>query len=382
MIFICIFSGLIVYIFNSNTYGPGSPERNYMDISAVTGLKFIDGGFGNDTVVAAVTNRADKAFTITSGYILASYWLENGFVYNSHDQPAQLFGDLTVPANGTKDIHLSLPKDTLIPGKSYAVELNTTQEHPSSMNYLGSQNIFNTISALQTFTFYHMFHPNTPGLVEEGVITSLSAGFCDSNYADSMLATVQNTGDFPITIKGGFVNGNAAINATDSSIHITGVEQCIIEKNATGSVVLNFPAGTLYYARQNPFNVKLVTAEGTIIESKDLLYYGFGSSKDRFQFPAVVKEQAEITGVKFSHMGGNDDSITVTIHNSGSNPIDILSSLLNGKATTILSSNPTINAGNSQTFTLQAGALVPESKYQVVLISSQNNGFVGSSIYG
>ena len=103
-------------------------------MTSVTDLEFIDGGSGNDTVVATVINRADKTLSITSGYIMQSYWLDNGFVYRSHEQAAELFGDLTVPANGTQDIHLSLPKDTLIAGKAYAVELNTTQQHPSSIN--------------------------------------------------------------------------------------------------------------------------------------------------------------------------------------------------------------------------------------------------------
>jgi hypothetical protein len=360
--------------------GPGGPERDW-EMTRVTNLEFIDGGQSNDTVVATVINRADKALSITSGYVIQSYWFDNGFVYRSHEQAAELFGDLTVPANGTKDVHLSLPKDTLIAGKAYAVELNTTQQHPSSMKYIGSQNSFHTISAPKTFAFYHIYHPNTSGLVEEGAITSLAAAFCDFNYADSMLATVQNTGDFPITIAGGFVNGRAAINTTDSSIHITGIEQGVIEKNATGSVTLNFPAGSLYYARQNPFNVKLVTAEGNVIECADMFYPFDFSISGRMQQPKAVREQAVITGVKFSYAGGNDDSIAVTIHNSGSNPIDILSSLLNGKATTILSSNAIVDAGSTQTFTLQAGTLEQGSEYQVVLISSQNNGFINTSTY-
>jgi hypothetical protein len=133
MIFICFFSGLVVYMFTSSTLGgPGGPERDW-ETTRVTNLEFIDGVHSNDTVVATVINSADKALSITSGYVMQSYWVDNGFVYRSHEQTAELFGDLTVPTNGTKDIHLSLPKDTLIAEKAYAVELNTTQPHPPSM---------------------------------------------------------------------------------------------------------------------------------------------------------------------------------------------------------------------------------------------------------
>jgi hypothetical protein len=380
LIFICIFSGLVVYVFTSGPLdGPGGPERDYWGMTRVTNLEFIDGSYSNDTVVATVMNSADAPLSITSGYIVQYYWLSNGFVYRNHEQAAELFGDLTVPANDTRDIQLSLPSDTLTAGKTYAVELNTTQQNSPSMT-LGNQNSFNTISASKPYTFYHMFHPNTPSSVEEGVITSLNAAFCDSNYADSMSATVQNTGDSPITITGGLVNGRGAINATDSSIHLTSIEQCVIEKNATGSVTLNFPAGTLYYTRQNPFNVKLVTAEGNLIECADMCYFDFPVS-GRIRQTLVVKEDAKIVGVRFSHLSGNNGALLVTIHNSGSCPIDILSGLVNGKAATILSGKPTIDAGSTETLTLPAGTLVSGSKYQVVLISAQNNAFVTSTTY-
>jgi hypothetical protein len=289
---------------------------------------------------------------------------------------AELFGDLTVSANGTKDIHLSLPPGTLVAGKTYTVGLNTTQRHPSSMQYLDSKNTFHSISNSQPFTYYHMCHPGTSGLVEEGVITSLAAAYCDANYADSMLVTVQNTGDFPITITGGFVNGLAAINATDSSIHITGIEQCVIEKNSTGSVTLNFPAGTLYYSRQSPFYVKLVTDDGTLIESADP-YFEFPVS-DKIQQPTPISEKAEILSVQFFQKYGMYDSIKATVHNLGSEPINISSCLLNGKATTIFSSNTIIEAGNTLTFNLQAITITTGNNYQLVLISSKNNAFISS----
>ncbi len=208
LIFICILSGSAVYIFTSDSIR--DPGWGHWDVVFVSGLKFIDGGSGNDTVVATTINRTNEPLTITSGYISQSYWLDKGFVYQNHEQATELIGDLTIPINGTKDILLSLPKDMLIPGRTYAVELNTTQYHPPSVKYLDSENSFHIISPSETFTFYHMWHPNTPGQVEEGAITYLAAAFCDSNYADSMLVTVQNTGDIPLTITGGFVNGRAA----------------------------------------------------------------------------------------------------------------------------------------------------------------------------
>jgi hypothetical protein len=377
-------------MFTSGTVGgPGGPERDYRDMTIITGLKFIDGGSGNDTVVAITLNRSSQAFNITSGCVEQSYWLNNGTVYIGHEQTAELFGDLTVPINATKDIHLSLPKDTLIAGKTYSVGLVTDQnpQHGEFKYDESSQNFFSVISAPEAFVFYHMRHPSSSSPVEEGVITSLAAGYYPYNYGDVIGAEVQNTGDFPITITGGFVNGVAAINTTDSSIHLTGVAQCVIEKNATGSVTLNFPALSLYNQMQNniPFNVKLVTSEGSIIEYPDTYYYPFLSNNPpfygRIQQPATVKEQAVITDIKFSHVIGNDDTIAVTFHNSGSNPITISSSLLNGKATTILPNNTIVDPSSTQTITLQAGTLMQGSKYQVVLISKENNAFITTSTY-
>ena len=390
MIFICLFSGLVAYIFISATIGgPGGPERDNRDMPIVAGLKFIDGRSSNDTVVATTLNKSNQAFTIISGCVRQSYWLNNGTVYIGHEQTAELFGDLTVPINGTKDIHLSLPKDTLIAGKTYSVGL-VTDQNPQQGKFKydeTSQNSFSVISAPEAFVFYHMRHPSASSPVEEGIITSLAAGYYPSNYGDVIGAEVQNTGDFPIIITGGFVNGVAAINTTDSSIHLTGIEQCVIEKNATGSITLNFPALSLYNQMQNniPFNVKLVTSEGNIIEYPDTYYYPFLSNNPpfwgRIQQPAVVKEQAIITDVKFSHVGGNDDAIALTFQNSGSNPITISSSLLNGKAATILSKNVIVNADSTQTITLQAGTLLQGNKYQVVLISRENNAFITTSTY-
>ncbi|HUK84290.1 MAG TPA: hypothetical protein VLU95_00360, partial [Candidatus Acidoferrum sp.] len=342
MIFICFFSVSAVYIFTSNsTFSPMDPDP-FRDVPIITGLKFIDGGNDNDTVVATTINPTREPLTVTIGYISQSNWIVNGTVYLSHEQKAELLGDRAIPINGTKNIYLSLPKGTLIAGKTYTVELNTTQQIPTLFKYLDSQNSFNCLSDPEAFTFYHMCHPDASGPVEEGIITGLAAGYYTSNYADHIEATIQNTGDFPITITGGFVNGEAAVNTTDSSIHITGIEQCVIGKNATGSVDLTFPPASLYNQTQNrtPFNVKLITAEGTIIGIPDTYYYAFDFPiNGGIQQPEVINERAEITTVKFSNLGGNDDAVAVTIYNSGSNPLIISSSMLNGKATTILSNN-------------------------------------------
>jgi hypothetical protein len=374
MILICCFS-VSFYLFSSSiTDYPANQERNYWNQPIVTHLEFIDGGSGNDTIVATVTNNAHQDVSVTRGYLVQSYWTDNGFIYRNHEQPAELFGDLRISPNMTKDIHLSLPTGTLIAGKTYTIELNTTQPHPSSINYFGSKNTFDTISNSQPYTFYHMYHTDTSGMVEEGAITGLTAAYCDANYADSMLVEVQNTGDFPMTIAGGFVNGMAAINATDSSIHITGIERCVIEKNSTGSVTLNFPAGTLYYTRQNPFNVKLVTADGILIEGADPYFEFLGEKK--IQQPSVVDENAEIATVQFFQKYGMYDFVTAAVHNFGSNPINISSCMLNGKATTILSSNTIVEVGSTQTITLQTNTVTTGENSQLVLITSQNNAFI------
>ncbi len=160
-------------------------------------------------------NPTHEPLTVTIGYILQSNWIVNGTLYLGHEQKAELIGGLAIPINGTKDIYLSLPKGTLIAGKTYTVELNTTQQTPPLFKYLDSQNSFNCLSDPEAFTFYHMCHTDASGPVEEGVITDLSACYYTSNYADHIEAEVRNTGDFPITITGGFVNGEAAINTSD-----------------------------------------------------------------------------------------------------------------------------------------------------------------------
>jgi hypothetical protein len=384
-IFIYIFSGLAIYMFTSTTIGGSMDPEKFWDVPRITNLEFIDGGSGNDTIVATASNRINPTLTITSGLVTQYSWLNNGIVYGSHELVAELFGDLTVPINGTQYIHLRVPKDALIAGKAYSVELVSDQHpKPVGFNYDTSQKYITLDSAPERYIFYHMYHPNSKSPVEEGIITDIAAGYYPYNYADHIEASIQNTGDFPITITGGFLNGLAAINTTDSSIHITGIEQCVIEKNATGSVDLTFPALSLYDQMQNhiPFNVKLVTAEGNIIEYPDTYFYAFDFPiNSRIQLPTIVKEQAAITSVKFYDLGGNENAMAVTIHNLGSNPMNISSSLLNGKVATILSSNSIAEAGATQTLTLQASKLIQQSKCQVVLISKENNAFVYVSTF-
>jgi hypothetical protein len=376
MIFICLFSALVVFTIIS---GPtGSFERRHLDPFQITNLEFIDGGSEKDTIVATTKNTTNETLTVTSGQVTQYYWVDNGTAYQNpiqgHEQAVGLFGDLTIPINGTKNIHLSLPTDTLILGKTYSVKLVAD-------NHI-QQNCVDLISGRERFIFYHMYHPDASGPVEEGIITFLLPGghhYSNSGEVngDVMMTLVQNTGDFPITIMGGFVNGAAAIKTADAM----GVEQCVIEKNETKNVFLNFPAKSLPDQEQNNtrLNVKLVTAKGNTIEYADEFYYAL--SFYDIQQPVVVKEQAVITSVKFSDGDMSRGTVLVTVENSGSNPINISGSLLNGKATVILSNQAIIGVGSTQTFTIQAGTLVQGNKYQVVLISSQNNPFIYASTF-
>ena len=143
------------------TFGPENPIRNW-DQPRVTGIGFIDGGSGNDTVVATAINRSNQILTITNGTVRQSYWLDNGTIYLSHQQKAELFGDLTIPINGTEDIHLSLPKDSLIAGSAYSVELVSNQHpQPVGFKYDTSQKYITLDSAPERYIFYHMDHPGS-----------------------------------------------------------------------------------------------------------------------------------------------------------------------------------------------------------------------------
>jgi hypothetical protein len=346
-----LFAGITFYL-SQPSYHDNFPKIP----TSITAYQFVDGGTNNDKIVVEVVNGGQEAIEIASGYV--------------NNQSVELSGNLTIPTHTNKTVTLSMPTDSLVAGRQYNVSLITANsDYP--------------ITCSPRYFFHHMYHPDASGPVEEGVITFLlPVGHHYSNNGevngDVITALVQNTGDLPITIMGSFVNGAAAIKTVDSM----GAEQCVIEKTETKPVILNFPAKSLPDQEQNniPLNVKLVTAKGNTIKYVDDFYYAFPISVDIKQ-PAVVEETAEIATVQFFPKYGMYDSMTATVHNFGSIPINISSCLLNGKATTIFSDNTIIEAGSTQTFTLQAGTLVQGSTYQVVLISSQNNAFVNTSTY-
>jgi flagellin-like protein len=96
---------------------------------------------------------------------------------------------------------------------------------------------------------------NLMGTAEQGVITNLE--FTDGGTGDdTIIATVQNTGDVALTITGGFVNGDAANSVTAGT-------STTVAKGATETFTLELDEGTLVDAQQ--YQVKLTTSKGNAI---------------------------------------------------------------------------------------------------------------------
>jgi flagellin-like protein len=96
---------------------------------------------------------------------------------------------------------------------------------------------------------------NLMGTAEQGVITNLQ--FTDGGAGDdTIIATVQNTGDVALTITGGFVNGNEA-TAIAAGTSMT------VAKADTETFTLTIPTDTLVDATQ--YQVKLTTSKGNAI---------------------------------------------------------------------------------------------------------------------
>lgn len=372
LILFVICAGIVAYLFTSNMLEPDVlvPNMSYFDIKNVA---FVDGGPGNDTIVATVINRSDKIFTVTGGYAAQRNWVQNGRIQqNEHPFVTELFGDLTIPRNNTGDIHLSLPRDTLVAGREYLVYLNgTNQDHGSS------------VGTSKRYVFYHMYHPSSSAPVEEGVIKQLSFSIIHLNYLDSILAEVQNTGDTPITIEGGFANGMAALNATDAQ---TRQGPCVIEPNATGAVNLSFKAESYMLTQWeggNPFNVKLITTQGNVIDYPEKIFVAWRMNQFWVKEPIVHAEKTEISNVKFNYDSLGNGLMTLTVRNTGENMIELTGGMLNGKTLTTELLNYVIEKGSIKTITLPLLGEKPNqgSQYQLVLISSQNNAFIYSSFY-
>jgi hypothetical protein len=276
----------------------------------VTKTTFVDGGNSNDTIKLTVLN------TLAHNLIIQECIVNNQFVKFS--------GDLTLPSESTGDITLTLASGTLIGGEQYDIWMN-----PNATNGV------HTIWTNQRYIYYHMYHPNANGPVEEAVMTELFPGYYSRYFSyDEMGATIQNTGDFAITITGGFVNGMAAINTTGHLTMISYIEP-------------------YYYPDHNISN----------------------SEK-----PTFVIEKGEITSVRFNDNSLNEDTVTITFRNIGNTPVTIASGLFNGKAVEILQNSTTVDIGGTQELTLETGMLLHGSKYQIALISAENNVFISSSI--
>jgi len=328
--------------------GPLVPYR-------VTNLEFIDGGTGSDTILATVESEL-LAINITGGYV-------NG-------NATTISGSLTVPEGETGRVLLTLPSGTLVAGREYRLELKLSRKDALPL------------FASKRYVFYHMYHPDTPGLVEEGVITDLFPSYY-SRYApdaDCMTCTVQNTGDFAITITGGFINGHAARNTTELTI----------EKGESGQVTMYFAPASLMDRMNNkvPFLVKLVTARDNIIAYAEPYYYPdprhyFGENYSIPDLP-VILEEGEITNLQFTDGGTGNDLIIASLRNSGSASINITSCLVNGRAAYFLPPVVVIPPGGTENLTLPlpGGTFVGSETYQVVLITSNSNAFVRTSSYG
>ena len=123
------------------TYGPSSPGHSD---SFETNFQFIDGGSGKDKIVVTVTNTLDRTLEISDGHV-------NG-------EAVGISEDLTIPKSANGTVTLTLPSGSLVEGKMYSVLL--ANKDPNMIPAYGRER----------YVFYHMYHPNAQGPIEEGVI--------------------------------------------------------------------------------------------------------------------------------------------------------------------------------------------------------------------
>lgn len=97
--------------------------------------------------------------------------------------------------------------------------------------------------------------------------------------------------------------------------------------------------------------------------------------------PIVHAEKAEISNVKFNYDSHGNSLMTLTVRNTGEKMIELTGGMINGKTLTSELLNYVIEKGGVTTITLPLLGEIPNqgSKYQLVLISSQNNAFVYGS---
>jgi ubiquitin-protein ligase len=226
----------LIVVFYATSF-PVIPLSDHRDPRRIINVQFIDGGMGNDTAVITISNELNKTVEISGGTV--------------NKQEIEVSGDLIIQRHSTGTITLTMPTDSVVLGKQYTFRLTTHKDEPWN----------NPIVWSERNVFYHMYHPNATGPVEEGVIVEIVTGGYWKGADAYMLSTnIRNTGDFPITITSGFVNGIQAMN-------VTGAPTLIIAVNATEQVSLFFPPGSFYEELHNgtPIYVSLVTARNNTI---------------------------------------------------------------------------------------------------------------------
>jgi hypothetical protein len=197
----------------------------------------------NDKVVITISNTLNRTVEIADGYV--------------NEQKIEVSGNLVIQGHSTGTITLTMPPASVVLGKQYMFQLTTDKDDPRN----------NPIIWFERNVFYHMYHPNATGPVEEGVIVEIVTGGYWKGADAYMLSTnIRNTGDFPITITSGFVNGIQAMNVTGAPTWAK-VNDLIIEVNATEQVSLFFPPGSFYTELHNgtPIYVTLLTARNNTI---------------------------------------------------------------------------------------------------------------------
>jgi hypothetical protein len=338
---------LIMVVYETPT---SNSFETYPQFPYVSNTIFAEGGNSNDTIKLTVLNAlSDSTLSIQKCTV--------------NNESLEFAGDMTIPSRSKGDITITLASGALIGGKRYDLYIN-----PNATN-----GIF-TIHTNQRYLYYHMYHPNATSPVEEAIITELYSSYY-SRYSshDEMGATIQNTGDFPITITGGFVNGMASISTTG---------QLTINKNETGEAVMLFQPRFLLDQMLcgKPFHVRLVTTSNNLIDYVDPYYFPDCNIVSNSEKITVAIEKGEITDVELSDNGLNSNLVSLNFRNTGNAQITIESCLVNGKAVEILQNNTTVDVSASQKFVLKAGFSLSGSNDQIVLISSENSAFIYRSM--
>lgn len=226
-----------------------------------------------------------------------------------------------------------------------------------------------SISAIQSYNVSRAEHGagaiGFMGNAEQAEITSTAY---DSPIA--VYVTVQNTGSATVTISSANIDGNAAT--------VSGVANNAIPEGTTQTFTLTFAASGLTFTDTAQYTINLETAKGNTLTST---YTYSGQTSDQ-----TSAEQASITNTAYN----GDNSVLVTIQNTGSATVTITSATIDGNPATISVTGQTapwtIAKGTSETLTLSFATgsgltFTSTAQYTINLVTAKGNTITATYTY-